>query len=246
MERVFVYNRGHKLDWKTFMQQFLALTSPGIEILLAQELKDLKAEHVVQKPEGVYFNATIEHAYYICLHCRLSTRILLKLGEGDANNKDELYAAAKSIIWSEQFSAASTFAIDFVGTSDEIRNSQFGALTVKDAVVDHFRDLGEDRPSVDKSSPQVSFQARLLKQKVVIYLDFSGRGLFKRGYRENTGAAPLKEHLAAAIITRSGWLDDTSKPLVDPMCGSGTIVIEAVLMAAGYAPGIDRATWGFD
>lgn len=246
MQRVFVYNRGHKLDWKTFMQQFLALTSPGIEILLAQELKDLNAEQVVQKPEGVYFTSTIEHAYHICLHSRLSTRILLKLGEGDANNKDELYAAAKSIVWSQQFSADHTFAIDFVGTSDEIRNSQFGALTVKDAVVDHFRDLGEDRPSVDKSSPQVSFQARLLKQKVAIYLDFSGRGLFKRGYRENTGAAPLKEHLAAAMITRSGWLEDTTKPLVDPMCGSGTIVIEAVLMAAGYAPGIDRAAWGFD
>ena len=228
------------------MQQFLALTSPGIEILLAQELKDLKAEQVVQKPEGVYFNSTIEHAYHICLRSRLSTRILLKLGEGDAANKDELFATAQSIKWSELFSADNTFAIDFVGTSDEIRNSQFGALTVKDAVVDHFRDLDQERPSVDKSTPQVSFQARLLRQKVVIYLDFSGRSLFKRGYRENTGAAPLKEHLAAAMITRSGWLDDTSKPLVDPMCGSGTIVIEAVLMAAGYAPGIDRATWGFE
>ena len=228
------------------MQQFLALTSPGIEILLAQELKDLKAEQVVQKPEGVYFNSTIEHAYHICLHLRLATRVLLKLGEGDAKNKEELYASAKSIAWSEAFSVDKTFAIDFVGTSDEIRNSQFGALTVKDAVVDHFRELNEDRPSIDKSSPQVSFQARLLREKVVIYLDFSGRSLFKRGYRENTGAAPLKEHLAAAIITRSGWLEDTTKPLVDPMCGSGTVVIEAVLMAAGYAPGIDRAQWGFD
>lgn len=228
------------------MQQFLALTSPGIEILLAQELIDLQAEHVVQKPEGVYFTTTIEHAYYINLRSRLSTRILLKLAEGDANNKDELYAAAKSVNWSEVFNADNTFAIDFVGTSDEIRNSQFGALTVKDAVVDHFRDVNQTRPSVDKSSPQISFQARLLKQKVSIYLDFSGRSLFKRGYREHSGAAPLKEHLAAAMITRSGWLDDTTKPLVDPMCGSGTIVIEAVLMAAGYAPGIDRPQWGFE
>jgi len=228
------------------MQQFLALTSPGIEILLAQELKDLKAEQVVQKPEGVYFNTTIEQAYHICLRLRLATRVLLKIGEGAAENKDELYAAAKSVAWSDVFSVDTTFAIDFVGTSDEIRNTQFGALTVKDAIVDHFRELSEERPSVDKSAPQISFQARLLKQKVAIYLDFSGRSLFKRGYRENTGAAPLKEHLAAAIITRSGWLEDTTKPLVDPMCGSGTVVIEAVLMAAGYAPGIDRAKWGFD
>ena len=241
-----VYNRGHKFDGKPFMPQFLALTSPGIEILLAEELKNLQAEQVVQKPDGVYFSATLEQAYHICLHLRLATRVLLKLGEGDAANKDKLYQAAKLIPWSELFSVDNTFAIDFVGTSDEIRNSQFGALTVKDAVVDHFRDHNQERPSVDKSAPQISFQARLLRDKVVIYLDFSGRSLFKRGYRENTGAAPLKEHLAAAIITRSGWLEDTSKPLVDPMCGSGTVVIEAVLMAAGYAPGIDRAQWGFD
>jgi 23S rRNA (guanine2445-N2)-methyltransferase / 23S rRNA (guanine2069-N7)-methyltransferase len=244
--RVFVYNRGHISVWKIPMQQFLALTSPGIEILLAQELKDLKAEQVVQKPEGVYFTTTIEHAYYICLHLRLATRVLLRLAEGDAENKEQLYAAAKSVPWSQVFDADKTFAIDFVGTSDEIRNSQFGALTVKDAVVDHFREQQQDRPSVDKSTPQISFQARLLRQKVVIYLDFSGRSLFKRGYREHSGAAPLKEHLAAAIIMRSGWLNDTSKPLLDPMCGSGTIVIEAILMAAGYAPGIDRDVWGFE
>ncbi|SEK86773.1 23S rRNA m(2)G-2445 methyltransferase [Colwellia chukchiensis] len=228
------------------MQQFLALTSPGIEILLAQELKDLNAEQVVQKPEGVYFSASIEHSYHICLHLRLATRVLLKIAEGAASNKEQLYASAKAVDWSTLFSVESTFAIDFVGTSDEIRNSQFGALTVKDAVVDHFRDLNQQRPTVDKANPHISFQARLLRDQVSLYLDFSGRSLFKRGYRENTGAAPLKEHLAAAIITRSGWLADTSKPLVDPMCGSGTIVIEAVLMAAGYAPGIDRASWGFE
>lgn len=228
------------------MQQFLALTSPGIEILLAQELKDLHAEKVIQKPEGVYFTSTLENAYQICLYSRLATRILLKLGEGDAENKDELYAAAKSINWSEHFSSEHTFAIDFVGVSDNIRNSQFGALTVKDALVDNFRDQGFERPSVEKSSPDISFQARLLKQKVALYLDFSGRSLFKRGYRQHSGAAPLKEHLAAAIITRSGWLDDPSKPLVDPMCGSGTILIEAVSMAANYAAGIDREKWGFD
>ncbi|MEW6991667.1 bifunctional 23S rRNA (guanine(2069)-N(7))-methyltransferase RlmK/23S rRNA (guanine(2445)-N(2))-methyltransferase RlmL [Colwelliaceae bacterium 6441] len=228
------------------MQQFLALTSPGIEILLAQELKDLQAQDVIQKPEGVYFTATIENAYRICLFTRLATRILLKLGEGDAANKEELYQSAAAIHWSEHFSSEHTFAIDFVGVSENIRNSQFGALTVKDALVDNFRDNGFDRPSVEKSSPDISFQARLLKEKVAIYLDFSGRSLFKRGYRQHTGAAPLKEHLAAAIIIRSGWLYDTSKPLVDPMCGSGTILIEAVSMAANYAPGIDREKWGFD
>ncbi|NQZ23502.1 MAG: bifunctional 23S rRNA (guanine(2069)-N(7))-methyltransferase RlmK/23S rRNA (guanine(2445)-N(2))-methyltransferase RlmL [Colwellia sp.] len=228
------------------MQQFLALTSFGIEILLAEELKNLNAQQVVQKPEGVYFTATLADAYRICLYCRLSTRILLKIGEGDAENKDQLFATAATVNWSEQFTCDRTFAIDFVGTSDEIRNTQFGGLTIKDALVDHFREQGMDRPSVDKSAPDISFQARLLRQKVTIYLDFSGRSLFKRGYREHSGAAPLKEHLAAAIIRRSGWLDDTTKPLVDPMCGSGTILIEAIMMAADYAAGIDRAKWGFE
>lgn len=227
------------------MQQFLALTSPGIEVLLADEVKNLGAEHVIQKPEGVYFSASIELGYKISLWTRLATRIMLKLGEGEAKDKDELFKAASSINWLEHFNSNTTFAIDFVGHSEEIRNSQFGGLTIKDAIVDQFRDQGFERPDVDKKSPQISFQARLLKDHVSIYLDFSGRGLFQRGYREHSGAAPLKENLAAALIIRSNWLDDTSKPLVDPMCGSGTILIEAVAMATKQAPGIQRASWGF-
>ncbi|XQW83422.1 bifunctional 23S rRNA (guanine(2069)-N(7))-methyltransferase RlmK/23S rRNA (guanine(2445)-N(2))-methyltransferase RlmL [Thalassotalea piscium] len=228
------------------MQQFLALTSPGIEILLADEISTLGAEQVVQKPEGVYFTASLSLGYKICLYTRLATRVLLKIGEGDANNKDELYQSASTVNWSEQFDPSYTFSIDFVGKSEEIRNSQFGGLTVKDALVDHFRNQGVDRPSVDKTQPHIRFQARLLRQQVIFYIDFSGRSLFQRGYREHTGAAPLKEHLAAAIIKRSGWLEDTSKPLLDPMCGSGTVLIEACFMAGNYAPGIDRQHWGFE
>lgn len=228
------------------MHQFLALTSVGIEVLLAQELKSLGAEQVVQKPEGVYFSASLSLGYHICLWTRLATRVMLKLGEGDANNKEELFKAANSINWSDVFDTHSTFAIDFVGVNEEIRNTQFGGLTIKDAIVDQFREQGIDRPSVDKVSPSLRFQARLLRNQVVIYLDFSGRGLFQRGYRRDSGAAPLKEHLAAALVVRSGWLNDTSKPLVDPMCGSGTILIEAIAMAAKQAPGIDRVNWGFE
>lgn len=228
------------------MYQFLALTSPGIEILLADEIKELGAESVTQKPEGVYFQAPLSLGYKICLWSRMATRILLKLGEGDANNAEELLATSSKVAWSEVFDQSQTFAIDFVGKSEEIRNSQFGGLTVKDAIVDHFRDQGLPRPSVQKTDPDIRFQARLLRNEVVLYLDFSGRGLFQRGYRQDTGAAPLKENLAAAMIKRSGWLDDTSKPLVDPMCGSGTVVIEAVSMAAGMAPAIERHSWGFE
>ena len=227
------------------MQQFLALTSIGIEVLLADEIKQLGGEKVVQKPEGVYFTASLAKGYHICLWTRLATRVLLKITEGDANNKDQLFKVAAGVKWSEHFSCDETFAVDFVGTSEEIRNTQFGGLTVKDAIVDHFRDNGFSRPDVDKSTPDIQFQARLLRQEVVIYLDFSGRGLFQRGYRKNSGAAPLKENLAAALILRSGWLNDTSKPLLDPMCGSGTILIEAIAMAAKQAPGIERERWGF-
>jgi len=227
-------------------QQFLALTSSGIEVLLADEIKRLGAEQVVQKPEGVYFKASLALGYHISLWTRLATRIMLKLGEGEAQNKDELFKAASSINWTEHFNSDTTFAIDFVGYSEEIRNSQFGGLTIKDAIVDQFREQGLERPDVDKKSPQISFQARLLRDSVSIYLDFSGRGLFQRGYREHSGAAPLKENLAAALILRSGWLNDISKPLVDPMCGSGTILIEAVAMATKQAPSINREAWGFD
>ncbi len=228
------------------MQHFLALTSPGIEILLVDEIKNLGGENVVQKPEGVYFTASLDTGYNVCLWTRLATRIMLKIGEGEATNKDALFRTASNIVWPEQFTSENTFAIDFVGYSEEIRNSQFGALVVKDAIVDQFREQGLERPNVDKSSPDISFQVRLLRDNVAIYLDFSGRGLFQRGYRQHSGVAPLKENLAAALIIRSGWLNDTSKPLVDPMCGSGTILIEAVAMAAKQAPAIEREKWGFD
>lgn len=224
---------------------FLALTSPGIEILLADELSLLGAINISQKPEGVYFNTSIENAYAICLWSRLASRILLQVGAGQANDRDTLFSAACSIEWSALFTDTSSFAIDFVGKSKEIRNSQFGGLTVKDAIVDHFRDRGFSRPNVDKYEPDIRFQARLLKGEVKFYLDFSGRSLFQRGYRQDSGAAPLKENLAAAIVIRSGWLKQTNTPLIDPMCGSGTLLIEAIYLAAGYAPGIDRAVWGF-
>ena len=231
---------------KESTQQFLALTSPGIEILLAEEVKNLGADNVTQKPEGVYFQASLALGYKISLWTRLATRVMLKLGEGEAKDKDQLFKTASSINWPSVFSATTTFAVDFVGYSEEIRNSQFGGLTIKDAIVDQFREQNLPRPDVDKKSPQISFQARLLRDSVSIFLDFSGRGLFQRGYRQHSGAAPLKENLAAALVLRSGWLADTSKPLVDPMCGSGTILIEAVAMAAKQAPAIGRTSWGFD
>ncbi|MDN3653100.1 bifunctional 23S rRNA (guanine(2069)-N(7))-methyltransferase RlmK/23S rRNA (guanine(2445)-N(2))-methyltransferase RlmL [Thalassotalea ponticola] len=229
------------------MNQFLALTSFGIEQLLADELKQLDASDVVQKPEGVYFSSTLENAYLICLRTRLASRVLLAISEPvPIKNKDDLYNAASAITWPNHFSAEKSFAVDFVGKNQAIRDSQFGALTVKDAIVDSFRDQGQVRPNVEKFQPDVRFQARLLRNAVTFYLDFSGRSLFARGYRDNTGAAPIKENLAAAMVIRSGWLNDINQPLIDPMCGSGTLLIEAISMAAGLSPGVDRKYWGFE
>ncbi|MBL4910027.1 MAG: bifunctional 23S rRNA (guanine(2069)-N(7))-methyltransferase RlmK/23S rRNA (guanine(2445)-N(2))-methyltransferase RlmL [Alteromonadaceae bacterium] len=229
------------------MYQFLALTSIGVEVLLSDEIKALGAEQVVQKPDGVHFTASLELGYRICLWSRFATRIMLKLApEVTAESKEALYDAAKEINWTEHFTNESTFAVDFVGKSQAIRNTQFGGLTVKDAIVDGFREQGLERPSVTKDYPDIRIQARLLKLKVTFYLDFSGRSLFQRGYRQHSGAAPLKEHLAAALVKRSGWLNDISKPLVDPMCGSGTLLIEAVSMAAKVAPALERINWGFN
>ncbi|TLU66234.1 bifunctional 23S rRNA (guanine(2069)-N(7))-methyltransferase RlmK/23S rRNA (guanine(2445)-N(2))-methyltransferase RlmL [Thalassotalea litorea] len=229
------------------MQNFLALTSFGIEPLLAEEITALGGQQVVQKPEGVYFQTEFETAYRIVLKTRLASRVLLQLSEpAGVQSKEDLYNAALDIVWPEQFDSDALFAVDFVGKNQAIRDSQFGALTVKDAIVDRFRDAGLERPNVEKSRPDIRIQARLIKNQVHFYLDFSGRSLFNRGYREHTGAAPMKENLAAALILRSGWLEDTSKPLVDPMCGSGTILLEAIAMAADLAPGVNREQWGFE
>ncbi len=229
------------------MNQFLALTSFGIEQLLANEITEIGGSDVVQRPEGVYFSADFKTAYLICIKSRLASRVLISISEpSPVKDKDALYKAAKEIDWTEHFNSEDFFAVDFVGKNEHIRDSQFGGLTVKDAVVDCFRDAGLDRPSVEKYQPDIRIQARLLRNEVKFYIDFSGRALFQRGYREGTGAAPIKENLAAALVVRSGWLDDTSKPLVDPMCGSGTLLLEAVSMAAGISPGIDRQHWGFE
>ena len=135
---------------KESTQQFLALTSPGIEVLLFDEIKNLGGFNVIQKPEGVYFQASLTLGYKISLWTRLATRIMLKLGEGEAKDKDELFKAASGINWPEIFNSTTTFAVDFVGYSEEIRNSQFGGLTIKDAIVDQFREQGFERPNVDK------------------------------------------------------------------------------------------------
>ncbi|GAA0852032.1 bifunctional 23S rRNA (guanine(2069)-N(7))-methyltransferase RlmK/23S rRNA (guanine(2445)-N(2))-methyltransferase RlmL [Aliiglaciecola litoralis] len=198
------------------------------------------------RPGQVYLDGDLKDVYTLCLWSRLGNRVLVKLAEGKIDSAEDLYEVASQVNWTQQFSLQDTFVIDFVGTNRTINNTQFGALKIKDAIVDQFNHRLGERPSVEKRGASIRFQARVRRENCAIYLDASGQSLHQRQYRQHTGLAPLKEHLACAMLMRSGWADDMQKPLFDPMCGSGTIAIEAALMASNKAPGLGRSKWGFD
>ena len=225
------------------MQQYFAACPKGLEYLLVDELKSLGAEEVRESLAGVRFSATLSTAYKVCLWSRLASRILQTLGTVEVNSTDELYDAAFAIDWPALFGTEQRIAVDFTGTNKFITNTQFGALKVKDAIVDKFRDCGLERPNVDKQQSDVRIECRLHGRKASFAVNFSGRSLQQRGYRAAQGAAPMRENLAAALLMRSGW--QPGKPLLDPFCGSGTLVIEAALMAANIAPSLTRGEFAF-
>jgi len=225
------------------MNSLFASTARGLEELLKTELDALGAQDLQVVQGGVHFRADDRVMYQSLLWSRLASRILLPLGEFGVWSDLDLYVGAQSIAWGELFDSETTFAIHFSGTNEAIRNSQFGALRIKDAIVDCFTRQNLPRPSVDREQPGIRINAWLNKDRVSIALDLSGTALHQRGYRQQTGQAPLKENLAAAIVMRSGWQPET--PLLDPMCGSGTLLIEAALIACDRAPGLLRSHWGF-
>jgi 23S rRNA (guanine2445-N2)-methyltransferase / 23S rRNA (guanine2069-N7)-methyltransferase len=231
--------------------KFVITTSKGLDELLKQEVEGLaqsnqiELENVKLTPGQVSFEADLSIGYQLCLHSRLANRVLLVLAEGKVNEAQDLYDIAYSVDWTMHFASHVPFVIHFNGVNKVINNSQFGALKTKDAIVDRFTDDASDRPSVDKQNPGIIFQGRLKRDHFQLCLDMSGGSLHRRGYREDAGEAPLKEHVSAALLIRSGWASD-NKALLDPMCGSGTIAIEAALMATNTPPNLDRADWGFD
>ena len=228
------------------MYDFLVTTSRGLDELLIEELTELcPGVSFKTKPGQVFFQGELSHAYKACLWSRLANRVFVQLAHGQVNHADDLYQIASSVNWSSHFKVTDEFLVDFAGTNKQINNSQFGALKIKDAIVDQFNALYEQRPSVNKSSPDIRVHARLRRNECSIYLDLSGRSLHQRHYRQDTGPAPIKEHVACAMLMRSGWYKQQDKPLVDPMCGSGTIAIEAALISKNVAPGLHRETWGF-
>ncbi|MDT0175669.1 bifunctional 23S rRNA (guanine(2069)-N(7))-methyltransferase RlmK/23S rRNA (guanine(2445)-N(2))-methyltransferase RlmL [Enterobacter sp. BRE11] len=225
------------------MNSLFASTARGLEELLKSELDALGAQDLQVVQGGVHFEADDRTMYQSLLWSRLASRILLPLGEFGVYSDLDLYVGVQSIDWTELFGSQHTFVVHFSGTNESIRNSQFGALKVKDAIVDSFTRQKLPRPNVDREQPDIRINVWLNKDRASIALDLSGEALHQRGYRQQTGQAPLKENLAAAIVLRSGWQPAT--PLLDPMCGSGTLLIEAALIACDRAPGLLRSRWGF-
>ncbi|HBU5819367.1 TPA: bifunctional 23S rRNA (guanine(2069)-N(7))-methyltransferase RlmK/23S rRNA (guanine(2445)-N(2))-methyltransferase RlmL [Klebsiella pneumoniae] len=225
------------------MNSLFASTARGLEELLKTELEGLGATDCQVVQGGVHFQGDTRLLYQNLMWSRLASRIMLPLGECRVYSDLDLYLGVQAIPWTEMFNPGATFAVHFSGLNDEIRNSQYGALKVKDAIVDSFTRKNLPRPNVDRESPDLRINVWLNKETAHISLDLSGEGLHLRGYRDGTGMAPIKENLAAAIVMRSGWVPGT--PLLDPMCGSGTLLIEAAMLATDRAPGLHRAHWGF-
>ncbi|HHR6077704.1 TPA: bifunctional 23S rRNA (guanine(2069)-N(7))-methyltransferase RlmK/23S rRNA (guanine(2445)-N(2))-methyltransferase RlmL [Providencia alcalifaciens] len=226
------------------MNFLFASTARGLEELLKTELEALGASQCKVAQGGVYFQADDRVMYQSLLWSRLASRILLPLNDFDVYSDLDLYLGVQAIDWSEIFDVNDTFVVHFTGTNEEIRNSQYGALKVKDAIVDSFVRKLDQRPDVARQEADIRINVYLNKERASVALDLSGDSLHIRGYRDLAGQAPLKETLAAAIIGRSGWQKNT--PMVDPMCGSGTLLIEAAMIAADRAPGLYRQHWGFN
>lgn len=231
----------------SYQHAYFASCPKGLESLLLSELNQLGAAECRETVGGIYFSGDLALAYRCCLWSRLANRILLILAVEECRNLDDYYRAVKAIDWRQHLNLNSTFAIDFSGSMHDIKHSHFGALKAKDAIADYFTEREGRRPNIDANQPDIWVNVRINKGKVTIALDLSGESLHRRGYRFEGGAAPLKENLAAAILLRADWPAVAAQggALVDPLCGSGTLLIEAALMAANIAPGLLRSYWGF-
>jgi 23S rRNA (guanine2445-N2)-methyltransferase / 23S rRNA (guanine2069-N7)-methyltransferase len=226
---------------------FFATTPKGLELLLVEELRALGAETAAEKLAGVAFTGDLALAYKACLWSRLANRILLPLTQVPAATPEELYEGVQTLNWDEHLDPEGTLAVHFISSQSQITHTLFGAQKVKDAIVDQIREKYGVRPSVARDQPGVSIHVYLHRDRAHISLDLSGESLHKRSFRLATGAAPLKENLAAAILLRAGWPEIAKEggALLDPMCGSGTLLIEGALLAADQAPGLKRPYFGF-
>jgi 23S rRNA (guanine2445-N2)-methyltransferase len=215
----------------------------GLEFLLAGELEALGAREPRAVPGGVAFGGDLAVGYRANLGSRFATRVLLRLGTAAYRREQDVYEAALALPWPEWFGEKQTIRVDLNATRSPLKSLEFATLRVKDAVCDRFRADRGSRPDVDTRAPDVRIACYLDAKQAMFYLDTSGEPLYKRGYRKDTADAPLRENLAAGIVALTGW--DGDEPLLDPMCGTGTLVIEAALMALGIPPGHARG-FGFE
>jgi putative N6-adenine-specific DNA methylase len=218
----------------------------GVEAYLAEEVARIcgaQARELRTARGGVQLLAGWTEVMKLNLQCRLAQRVLLQLWHGPYRAEDELYEAASAVPWEDWFTPRDSFKIEITAHQSPLKSLNFAALRIKDAVADRFRAHGGTRPDVDTQRPDVRVFAHLDADTLTLYIDTSGEPLFKRGWREDKGEAPLKETLAAAMIAASGW--DATVPLYDPCCGSGTIAIEAAQVACNIAPGLLRR-FGFE
>ncbi|AQZ95404.1 bifunctional 23S rRNA (guanine(2069)-N(7))-methyltransferase RlmK/23S rRNA (guanine(2445)-N(2))-methyltransferase RlmL [Halopseudomonas phragmitis] len=227
--------------------EFFVTCPKGIEGLLLDELHTLGIDSTKETLAGVSVEGTLEQAYRTCLWSRLANRVLLVLARFPATSAEDLYRGVQAIDWADHLAVSGSLAIDFSGQLQGVDNTHFGALKVKDAIVDQLRQADGSRPSVDRKQPDLRINVHCRRGEVQLALDLSGQSLHQRGYRLQQGAAPLKENLAAAILIRAGWPELASQgaALADPMCGSGTFLVEAALIAADIAPNLQRQHWGF-
>ncbi len=231
---------------------FFATCSKGVEDLVLNELEQLGISETKIHTGGVAFEGDIVSAYKACMWSRVASRILLQLKEFTISSDDDLYSEIIDIDWSQHLAEYNTLAIDCFSSHSTVSNSHFATLRVKDAIVDQFMQNTDERPSIDRDNPDIRINVYLSDKQCLLYLDLSGEALHKRGYRHSAGSAPLRETLAASMLYRAKWdtFYERGLPFSDPMCGSGTLLIEAAMMAANTAPGLLREQeypghWGF-
>lgn len=225
-------------------ETFFATCAPGLEPVLHAELADLRLAKIERQVGGVRFEGSLEDAWRANLWSRTAVRILLRLARFEAASTDALYAGAIAVDWGRFLRPDGTFRVDAQSNASALDHTLFVEQRVKDAVADSFRSLHGTRPSVDLENPVLSIHVHLFRDRCTLSVDTSGDSLHKRGWRRFQGRAPLAETLAAGIVLLSGW--DRRSPLLDPFCGSGTILVEAAWIAGGVAPGHLRPRFGFE
>ncbi|MGD8349692.1 MAG: bifunctional 23S rRNA (guanine(2069)-N(7))-methyltransferase RlmK/23S rRNA (guanine(2445)-N(2))-methyltransferase RlmL [Gammaproteobacteria bacterium] len=230
---------------------FFVTGHKGFETPLFHELRAILGDSgasLEKRYGGVGISGGIEAAYRVCLYSRLANRVFCELARAPAADENQLYQAVYDIPWEQHLGVRDSLAVAATVSRSKLDHEHYVALKTKDAIVDRFRSLEGGRPVVEKKRPDIQVQVLLHRNQLTVSLDLSGESLHRRGYRKRHSGAPLKEHLAAALLTQAGWSRDTARELrlVDPMCGSGTFVIEAAMIAANIAPGLEREYFGFE